>query len=79
MIFLNLLRAAGAAKGAAVNCAEILVPIDAGKPPNPESSHPFSPGTTSSRLQKQRVRDFARFLEPSGAFWQKDRDFARFL
>ena len=28
---------------------------------------------------RQRVRDFARFLEPSGAFWPRVRDFARFL
>ena len=46
---------------------QIFEPSGAGRPVSPEIPHPSSPGTTS-----QRVRDFARFLEPSGAFWPRD-------
>ena len=53
---------------------QIFEPFGAGRPVSPEIPYPSSPGTTS-----QRIRNFTRFLEPSGAFWPRVRDFARFF
>ena len=42
-------------------------------------SNPCAFSRTIKAARRQRVRDFARFLELSGAFWPKIHDFARFF